>query len=592
MVVQSGSFGQPKCAQVRVRCPEPWHVPRPQAHTLLEGPLKPRGCANHLPGAFSGGRAGEAEGENGQLKGERKMSKTRMKTTATLLTMLFLVSMLSVALVNATSTVQSIEWLPPLTSHEEFGFKDGSTLPIKFRLLDGSGSFVMDDSVEVTVNDILFSDDFEAETVKGPASQWAEVSGAWRIELQDSNKVYGVDRDVSPNVEAITVAGDTSWTDYVLEYKCYITEDGVEREGSAFVRADSDASNGYLIHPQVGGSDPGHVALWKRVSGTYTKLATKYAGITPDEWHTIKVVLQEKNIKVYVGGETMPTIDYTDTIDPILNGRIGLRLADNRHAHFDDVLVLVSEITSFSYAEGTIKNELFSDSFEDANAWTPIAGTWAIEDGVYTQSEYKYIPGCRSVAGDTTWTDYTVLAKVKVIDGSWGRWGGILLRVADPGDVDNAGTYYELYLQALPSWTTGNLQLVKTVSGIRNAITNPHIGKFWDDGFWFIKGTIRTTESGAQILGKAWKEGTSEPDWQIDYTDMSPISSGQIGLITYGQLVHFDDVVVRGFQYLCNLHTKELGMLAGDYMITVSGDGYEFQKPFELVEPGKGKGKP
>ena len=187
---------------------------------------------------------------------------------------------------------------------------------------------------------MMFSDDFEAETVGLGASKWTAVSGEWRVEY-DGGNVYSVDRTLSPNVEAITVAGDVSWKNYTLEYKVKITEDGIEREGSAFVRADANAQNGYLIHPQAGtGTYQGYVALWKRVGGSYTLITRAWGGITSDIWHTIKVVLQGDNIRVYVDGATIPTIDYTDTTSPFLSGRIGLRLADNRHAHFDDVVVL------------------------------------------------------------------------------------------------------------------------------------------------------------------------------------------------------------------------------------------------------------
>jgi hypothetical protein len=94
------------------------------------------------------------------------------KTITTIMIMLFLVSMLNVIMVGATSTVKLIEWLPPLTKHEEFAFTDGSTLPIKFRLLDATGSFVMDPTVDVTVNKILFSDSFDDGNYDG----WSPLS--------------------------------------------------------------------------------------------------------------------------------------------------------------------------------------------------------------------------------------------------------------------------------------------------------------------------------------------------------------------------------------------------------------------------------
>ncbi|MFC1865798.1 PKD domain-containing protein [Chloroflexota bacterium] len=193
-------------------------------------------------------------------------------------------------------------------------------------------------------------------------------------------------------------------------------------------------------------------------------------------------------------------------------------------------------IPTLSISAHTFPSVLFSDNFE--RSWTEVNGTWSIvNDGtgnhVYVQSLPYYIPGVRSV-GDTNWTDYTVQAKVKVTGTTWGRWGGVLLRATAPD------TYYELYLQE-----TGNLQLVRTVSGVRTGLVNPFVGTFYDQ-WWNIKAEI----SGSNIKGKAWQVGDAEPgSWIIDYTDPSPIANGKVGLITFSdvanQPVYFDDVIVK-----------------------------------------------
>jgi hypothetical protein len=188
----------------------------------------------------------------------------------------------------------------------------------------------------------VFFDDFEPD--------WTEVSGKWIIEKDLTTDGVGHSTDwvysVIPQagVEEITVAaGDTSWTDYTLEYKTKITADGATaREGSAFVRADDTAYNGYLIVPQVG-SDAG-VSLWKHYNGGWQKMTLVTGDINPDTWHSIKVVVLSANIKVFVDGATTPKIDWSDdgsTFGPVLyNGQIGLRQgAAARHAQFDDVVV-------------------------------------------------------------------------------------------------------------------------------------------------------------------------------------------------------------------------------------------------------------
>ncbi len=211
-----------------------------------------------------------------------------------------------------------------------------------------------------------FCDDFESETLGEIASKWTSISGVWRVET-DGSQVYSVDRATSPNVEAIAVAGDTSWTDYILQYRFKIRENGIEREGSVFVRADSNAQNGYLVHPQVGTPDTGHIALWKRVGGVDTLVATAYGGIVSDTWYLITVVVQGSSIRVYVDGSSLPLIDYTDSSSPFLSGQIGLRLFDNRHAHYDDICVvpIVDAIEGWPmkiYNDGNLYDETTTDA--------------------------------------------------------------------------------------------------------------------------------------------------------------------------------------------------------------------------------------
>lgn len=723
-----------------------------------------------------------------------------------------------------------------------------------------------------------FCDDFESETLGESASKWTSISGVWRIET-DGSQVYSVDRTASPNVQAIAVAGDLSWTDYIMQYRFKIRENGIEREGSVFVRADSNAQNGYLVHPQVGTPDTGHIALWKRAGGVDTKVATAYAGIMSDTWYLVTVVVQGNSIRVYVDGSPLPVIDYTDGSSPFLSGLIGLRLYDNRHAHYDDICVvpivdpsegwpmkiykdgslydetttggdgyyefeikdpgdyaikevlptgwtsvwpvqevgpdsgdtevhgyafnvvsgkdvpdrifinfewatiagtkteygggglsgwtiravcgatvysvetdsngdylitlrlpghydivevlkggwtmtlpseyvgsgsdedvvayadvivgsgdtltekdfenfkwltisgmkfedidgdgckeagepalsgwvirlydelddlydsdttdangefsiLVKEPGTYSVREllrkaWTITHPVYQvgsesddvevtgysgidvasgtdvpcqdfgnfewltisghkyeygicDDFEDGDAsgWTPVNGIWTVVDDsgnmVYMQSLPYYIPGVR-VAGEATWTDYVIQAKVKVTGTDWGRWGGLLFRVSDPGTDGTAGTYYELYLQE-----NGNLQLVKTVSGARTGIVHPFVGLFYDE-WWYIKAEV----IGGHIRGKAWEVGTPElATWIVDYTDPSPIASGKIGLITFSnvpdQPVLFDDVCLKVPLEGWHLKLFSGSAQVGDDAVTGADGGYSFT----VKEPG------
>lgn len=205
-----------------------------------------------------------------------------------------------------------------------------------------------DDICVTAASGTVLDDDFE--------SQWMVVPGGngkigqWIIEkdLTTSGAGHSLDWVYSPvpaaNIEEISVVcGDVSWTDYALEYKVKISSEqgGVAREGSAFVRADANAHNGYLVHPEIGG-----VAIWKLVddgsTGTwdYINVVPKVSWpIAQNTWYSIRAEAVGSTINVFVDGDLVVT--WTDTVAPVFSsGKIGVRLgADARHAHFDDVVV-------------------------------------------------------------------------------------------------------------------------------------------------------------------------------------------------------------------------------------------------------------
>jgi len=252
--------------------------------------------------------------------------------------------------------------------------------------------------------------------------------------------------------------------------------------------------------------------------------------------YSIKEVLKDK------WTETSPILTYSpgDGSTPSVLGYDGVVVGSG-------ATITGKDFTNFKWltVSGHKYEYGFCDNFEDGDAsgWTPVNGVWTVVDEsgnkVYEQSYPYYIPGVR-VAGDSSWTDYVIQAKVKVTGTTSGRWGGILFRVHNPGTAGTAGTYYELYLQE-----NGNLQLVKTVAGTRTGIVNPFVGSFYNE-WWNIKAEV----IGSHIRGKAWEVGTPEPStWIIDWTDPSPILNGKIGLITFSnvanQPVYFDDICLK-----------------------------------------------
>ena len=293
----------------------------------------------------------------------------KKRTITSILVMSILVGMLNVIVVGVASSVESVEWLPPLTKHEEFAFTDGSTLPIKFRLLDAVGGFVMDPTVEVTVNEILFSDSFD----DGNYEEWDPVDSgiSWSVtatgELCNDGTLY------FPRIFADSTM---SFTDYVFEADARL----LSGKGYALLFRAENHDSFYSFQ-----YDPGYLNLNKylrlcRFSDfdpfVYYDVAEPVECPVPmvyGEWHHMTIQVVGPNIKCYIDG--IKVFDVTEAV-PISSGGIGFRTWTQdlgiKTAEFDNVFVLeVPEWKSFSYADGTVD---VSDSIYHCNLHTRALG--------------------------------------------------------------------------------------------------------------------------------------------------------------------------------------------------------------------------
>ncbi|MDH5460639.1 MAG: DUF1080 domain-containing protein [Candidatus Bathyarchaeota archaeon] len=278
----------------------------------------------------------------------------KAKTITTIMITLFLVSMLNVVVVGATSTVELIEWLPPLTKHEEFAFTDGSTLPIKFRLLDAAGSFVFDPTVEVTVTsigDILFSDNFDDGNFDG----WTPVLGDTSWSVTSTGVLYN---NGTKSVPRILADSTMPFTDYIFEAdaRCW------SRLGCALIFRAEDHNNLYSFQLDSGIIPPGGWRL--RLSRFYDfTWPSEYYDVAPHvacpvptgygQWHHLKVEVVGNHIKCYIDG--IKVFDVDDEVAPITTGGIGFRTFTWSKGEFDNVTVReIIEWESFSYGDGTI----------------------------------------------------------------------------------------------------------------------------------------------------------------------------------------------------------------------------------------------
>lgn len=169
--------------------------------------------------------------------------------------------------------------------------------------------------------------------------------------------------------------------------------------------------------------------------------------------------------------------------------------------------------------------EVFRDDFEDgdANGWTTVGGTWSVlADGsqVYAQSatsgEFISRPGI------TSWTDYTVRARVKI--GSTSGNAGVLFRYTD------ASNFYTL--RAVDGMD--RLELYKKVGGTLTLLASVPVPVVANQFH-----TLQVTVAGNHVRG--WFDGAPLINWTNPTTQLT---SGGIGLRSHSSTARYDDVLV------------------------------------------------
>ncbi|MBW6437787.1 pectate lyase [Actinoplanes hulinensis] len=165
---------------------------------------------------------------------------------------------------------------------------------------------------------------------------------------------------------------------------------------------------------------------------------------------------------------------------------------------------------------------LFGDDFESgASNWSKSGGTWSVvSDGskVYKQAKADS-ELARVFAGETSWTNYSVEAKVKGLD----------LRRGLAGVAARASGSSTMYRLALTSAGRAELQAVKgsTVTSLGSAAVS-------DPAAWH---TLKVDVSGSTVTG--YLDGA-----QVASGTGSLAGTGRIGLVTSYASAEFDDVSV------------------------------------------------
>ncbi len=246
--------------------------------------------------------------------------------------------------------------------------------------------------------------------VKIGADNWTEVRGNWVVEggeySQDDESIIGR-----------TIAGDTNWTDYTIELKAKILSgDSRQRAIRIIFRCIGD-NNFYQFQLY---EDEKKVKLWKYVDGNWVRLGEVNHRVDLDTWYHVKIDVYGSSIKCYVNDELK--LEVNDSTHSQGNIRLETKYA---HIHFDDIKV-------------TTTQQLFSDRFisGDISDWTPVSGTWQLENDEYTvQASFLG----RSFAGDSSWTDYILEGELFI------ERGNDAYLIVRARDQDN---FYKIYISS------------------------------------------------------------------------------------------------------------------------------------------------
>ena len=422
--------------------------------------------------------------------------------------------------------------------------------------VDSQGSMITA-YLEGPIDEVLFADDFELAWEDQNAGSWVV-----KEEAGTSNHVFEA-KSVGTRGTAI-FAGDTSWSDYTLEARVKTTD----TYWGVIVRADGAATHFYSTYLNVAEQV---AETWEHY-GTdllndrqyLEKYPTDIPAIVSGAWYDMRIEVAGAQIALSYKPASSATWDNApqdivlDSVNPYMSGRIGLIFYDDGYpsskcAWFDNVKVTASD--------GTL---LFSDDFE--RGWTEVSGSWQIErdltaGGMGHPSDWAYSPvpaaGVEEitlVAGDVSWTDYTMEYKVKIYaaDGGVAREGSALVRADDDGK--NA------YLVHPRVGGDSGIVLYKEVGGVwGNPVAVSNGGVLQNT--WHM---IRVAVAGNNI--KVYLDGSEMPC--LDYTDAtSPYMSGRVGL-RQGEAArhaHYDDVVVTAPSYdMTLIDVSSLRLCYGD----------------------------
>ncbi|HZZ27678.1 MAG TPA: alpha-L-arabinofuranosidase C-terminal domain-containing protein [Pirellulales bacterium] len=177
-----------------------------------------------------------------------------------------------------------------------------------------------------------------------------------------------------------------------------------------------------------------------------------------------------------------------DMTPPEPHGAVGVATW-NTSSEFKDIKVVGSD-------DKTLYESDFSNS---AEGWRPTRGSnWSVNDGAYRQTAIR--ENCRSVTGDSSWTDYTLTLQARKISGREG-----FLIMVHAADNDNYVWWN------IGGWNNTSSALEAIEDGASSEIS-PHAQVMVEPNRWYnIKMEVKGRNIKCYLDDKLVSEGTQPP---------------------------------------------------------------------------------
>jgi len=395
-------------------------------------------------------------------------------------------------------------------------------------------------SVRYTAPNAIGSSGCEEATAQGNAgvlpysstfgtddSGWIDYDGCWST----SGGVYSETCGGTTGNKAI--AGSTGWGDYTVQGDVEVNSG---TEAGLLVRASNpsngaDALNGYYAGINTSGN-----INFGRENGSWTALhsATIPGGLSTNTWYHLTVQAVGCTFTVSgdpVGSTATPvSFTYTDTGCTFTSGAIGVRDYASTGSW--------RNITATSSGTTSTGTATYNAPFKSGTAtgWTTYGGTWATNGSTETYADTSGGSGDKSIAGSSSWGNYSVTGDVELGTSTGSNPNaGLLVRVTNPATgVDSLDGYYA-------GVSSSQLVLGKESYGWTQ-LSATNLPVTLPTNTWYH---LTVEVVGCQITVTGVPSGSGGSQVSTSYTDTGcTFTAGAVGVRTYNTDATWRDIAV------------------------------------------------